>query len=45
LKVIFSSGYTDEMLDEGSALRQAPNFLEKPFSPNALLRTIRTALD
>ena len=45
LKVIYSSGYTDEMLDEGSALRQAPNFLEKPFSPNALLRTIRTALD
>ena len=45
LKVIYTSGYTDEMLTEGSALRHAPNFLEKPFSPVQILHKIRTCLD
>jgi PAS domain S-box-containing protein len=44
LKVVYTSGYTDEMLDEGSALRHTRNFMEKPYSPEILLRTIRSAL-
>jgi two-component system NtrC family sensor kinase len=45
LKVVYASGYTDEMLNENSALRQTRNFIEKPYSPAILLRQIRTALD
>lgn len=45
LKVVYTSGYTDEMLKEGSALRESPNFLQKPYLPDDLLKTIRTALD
>jgi len=45
LKVIFASGYSAEMLAEGLALRDAANFLDKPYSPEVLLRKIRTVLD
>jgi two-component system NtrC family sensor kinase len=44
LKVIFASGYSAEMLAEGLALRDTPNFLDKPYSPEVLLRKIRTVL-
>lgn len=45
LKVIYSSGYTDEMLGEDSPLRNTPNFLEKPFDHNKLLKQVRDCLD
>jgi len=45
LKVIYSSGYTDDMLGEGSPLRDNPNFLEKPFDPRKLLKRVRDCLD
>jgi len=45
LKVVYTSGYTDEMLKEGSELRHAPNFLEKPYGTEVLSRKIRAALD
>jgi CheY-like chemotaxis protein len=45
LKVIYSSGYTDDMLGEGSPLRDNPNFLEKPFNPRKLLKRVRDCLD
>jgi len=45
LKVVYTSGYTDEMLNEGSELRNTALFLNKPYSPEALLRMLRTALD
>jgi CheY-like chemotaxis protein len=45
LKIVYTSGYTDEMLNEGSALRRTRNFVEKPYSPTVLLQKIRTALD
>jgi PAS domain S-box-containing protein len=45
LKVIYSSGYTDDMLGESSPLRNNPNFLEKPFSPHKLLKQVRDCLD
>ena len=45
LKVIYSSGYTDDMLGENSPLRNNPNFLEKPFSSHKLLKRVRDCLD
>jgi len=44
LKVIFASGYSDEVLAEGPALRETANFLDKPYSSEALLQRIRLVL-
>ncbi len=41
LKVIFCSGYTNDVSGEGFSLRKDENFLEKPFHLNALLQMIR----
>jgi nitrogen-specific signal transduction histidine kinase len=45
LKVIYNSGYTDEILGEDSPLRDNPNFMEKPFGPHKLLQQVRDCLD
>jgi PAS domain S-box-containing protein len=45
LKVIYSSGYTDDMLGKDSPLRDNPNFLEKPFDSHKLLKQVRDCLD
>jgi DNA-binding NtrC family response regulator len=45
LKIIYCSGYTDDMLGAGSNLRVNGNFLEKPFAPDELLRRIRAQFD
>lgn len=44
LKVIFCSGYTDEMLGD-LHLRGSANFLEKPFDVHAFLGRVRACLD
>jgi len=45
LKVIFCSGYPDDVLGNDAPLRRSPNFIEKPFAPDKLLRKIRACLD
>jgi len=45
LKVVYTSGYNDEILRENSALRHAANFLQKPYSAEVLLKAIRAELD
>jgi len=45
LKVIYCSGYTDDMLGKDSVLRVNRNFLEKPFDPDKLLKRVRDYLD
>ncbi len=45
LKVIYNSGYTDDMLGDNSPLRDNPNFMEKPFAPQKLLQQVRNCLD
>jgi PAS domain S-box-containing protein len=45
LKVIYTSGYTDDMLGENSPLRNNPNFMEKPFDSHKLLKQVRDCLD
>jgi two-component system cell cycle sensor histidine kinase/response regulator CckA len=41
LKVIYCSGYTNDVFGEDSPLRNNENFLEKPFQLNVLLQKIR----
>jgi two-component system, cell cycle sensor histidine kinase and response regulator CckA len=45
LKVIYCSGYTDEVLGPDSPLRNNVNFVEKPFDVEVLLRRVRQCLD
>ena len=45
LKVIYCSGYTNEIIDDDFALRSRENFLEKPFQLNVLLQKIRDCAD
>jgi PAS domain S-box-containing protein len=46
IKVLFMSGYTDDQLLQRGVLQSgAGNFLEKPFTPEALARKVREVLD
>ena len=45
LKVMYASGYTDDMLGNDSPLRDNPNFVEKPFESHQLLKRVRDCLD
>ena len=40
LPVIFMSGYAEEHIPDGEALRLGEHFLAKPFSPDALLQAV-----
>ncbi len=45
LKVVFTSGYSEEVLQQDFALRGEVHFLQKPYHQDALIKTIRTVLD
>ncbi len=45
LRVLLMSGYTDRMLNGGSAVEAGTPFLGKPFTLDALLRKVREVLD
>ncbi len=44
-KVIFVSGYTDDAIVQHGVLERGTVFLQKPFSLDALARTVREVLD
>lgn len=44
LKVIYMSGYTQDILGEQQLLLRTVPFLQKPFSPSLLLEAVRAAL-
>src|SRR5438874_13732339 len=45
LKLIYSSGYSHEVLGQDVILREGINFLQKPYAPRKLLQTVRDCLE
>jgi len=45
LKVVFTSGYTDNSLLQRGVLAESVDLLQKPYAPAELLRRVRAALD
>ena len=44
IRVLFMSGYTDNVITSGGMLQEGLAFLQKPFSPAALVRKVREVL-
>jgi CheY-like chemotaxis protein len=45
MKVLFASGYTDDVIIRHGVLEQGFAFLQKPFTPDSLLAKVRDVLD
>lgn len=45
IRVIFMSGYTDDMIAHHGVLGANVNFIQKPFTPTSLTRKLRSVLD
>ena len=45
LKVLFTSGYTDDAISHHGVLEPGFAFLSKPYTPTALARRVREMLD
>ena len=45
IKVIFMSGYTDDVIAHHGVLEEGSYFLQKPFAPEELMEKVREALD
>ncbi len=45
MKVLFMSGYTDDVIGKHGVLEEGVSFIAKPFSPEALAKRIRDLLD
>jgi PAS domain S-box-containing protein len=44
-KVLYTSGYTDDVIVRRGLMERGAAFLEKPFTPNVLARRVRAVLD
>ena len=45
LPVLYMSGYTDDAIVQHGVLEPGINFIQKPFSPDALALKVREVLD
>lgn len=44
LKVIYTTGYSTELMGKDVALQEGVNFLQKPYPPSKLVQTVRNGL-
>src|SRR5208283_4491515 len=44
LKVLFTSGYSTDLLGKDLGLKEGANFLQKPYPPAKLVQTVKNAL-
>ncbi|MGB8166015.1 MAG: response regulator [Chthoniobacteraceae bacterium] len=44
LRVVFTSGYSSDLMGESAPSADEINFLQKPYDPDTLLRVVRTSL-
>ena len=45
LKVIFTSGYSQDVVGKDFVLNQGLNYVQKPYHPQKLAQTVRECLD
>jgi CheY-like chemotaxis protein len=45
LKILYTSGYTDDVILQHGVLEQGVAFLPKPYTPATLARAVRELLD
>jgi two-component system cell cycle sensor histidine kinase/response regulator CckA len=45
LKVIYTTGYSPDLMGKDIALREGVNFLQKPYPPQKLVQTVRNGLE
>jgi PAS domain S-box-containing protein len=45
IKVIYSTGYSLDVLGSGLTFKEGTNFLQKPYDPETLARTVRSCLN
>jgi FixJ family two-component response regulator len=45
LRVLFSSGYSSDIIGKDFVLADGVNFLQKPYNPQTLAETVRECLD
>ena len=43
-RVLYTSGYTDDVIVRGGLMERGAAFLEKPFTPSVLARKVREVL-
>jgi two-component system cell cycle sensor histidine kinase/response regulator CckA len=44
IRILFMSGYTDNVITTGGMLEKGLAFLQKPFSPSTLIQKVREVL-
>jgi len=45
LKVVYTTGYSPDLMGQDIALREGVNFLQKPYPPKKLVETVRNGLE